>query len=391
MKVFLFFIVLVLSTCYAVDPDLTRNVSEIIKARGYPEEDHHAITPDGFILSLQRITGGRNAQSSANTSKPVVFLQHGLDDNSASWVILDPPTQSLGFILADLGYDVWLGNSRGNYYSTAHVSLTPKDAKFWAWSFDEMAEYDLPTNINYILNVTGQKQLTYIGHSQGTIQAFAGFEKPEVAAKVNLFIALAPVAWVHNSRSTLLRVLASLDAVDIFVLFGVHDFTPDTPKLQKLLPELCKVAPEICDSFLGLLCGFDTKNLNNTRLPVIVAHEPSGTSVQNMAHWSQLVDKEAFQKFDYGIKNHQHYNQSTPPQYNPSLITTPTALFWGDDDVLADPVDVKNLLKTLKNVVYTNEQRTYAHLDFVWGESAKDIIYPDIARLVKKYATNNKA
>ena len=41
------------------------------------------------------------------------------------------PSKSLGYILADEGYDVWLGNARGNAYSRAHVNLTTKNSKYW--------------------------------------------------------------------------------------------------------------------------------------------------------------------------------------------------------------------------------------------------------------------
>lgn len=40
------------------------------------------------------------------------------------------------FILADNGYDVWLANCRGNYYSRRHKYLNPDtDKKFWTFRY----------------------------------------------------------------------------------------------------------------------------------------------------------------------------------------------------------------------------------------------------------------
>jgi len=40
-----------------------------------------------------------------------------------------------------------------------------------------MALFDLPANVEFILQHTGVETLSYVGHSQGTTQAFAGFSR----------------------------------------------------------------------------------------------------------------------------------------------------------------------------------------------------------------------
>lgn len=87
-----------------------------------------AQTEDGYILGVFRIPHGRSGGGEAD--RPVAFLQHGLLDSSYTWVN-NYADQSLAYLLADAGWDVWMGNSRGNTWSKAHVSLPVDSKKFW--------------------------------------------------------------------------------------------------------------------------------------------------------------------------------------------------------------------------------------------------------------------
>ena len=84
----------------------------------------------------------------------MIFLQHGTLDSADDWII-NEEQNSIGLRLANEGYDVWLGNSRGNKYSL-NTAKKMTDKEYWDFSFQEMAWYDLPANVKYVLNLTGQ-------------------------------------------------------------------------------------------------------------------------------------------------------------------------------------------------------------------------------------------
>ena len=53
--------------------------------------------------------------------------------------------------------------------------------------------------VDYTLTVSKQKQLFYVGHSQGTVMGFGEFTfNKTLAAQVKAFFALAPVAMVTH-------------------------------------------------------------------------------------------------------------------------------------------------------------------------------------------------
>uniref|UniRef100_A0A8C8SHU7 Lipase n=1 Tax=Pelusios castaneus TaxID=367368 RepID=A0A8C8SHU7_9SAUR len=366
------------------NPEAFMNISELITYWGYPSEEYDVVTGDGYILSVNRIPHGR-ANADETGPKPVVFLQHGLLTDGSNW-ITNTPERSLGFILADAGYDVWLGNSRGNTWSRRHIKLSVHHKEFWAFSFDEMAKYDLPAVIDFIVQKIGQKQLYYVGHSQGTTLAFIAFSTmPHLAQRIKMYYALAPVATVEYAKSPLTKLALLPDAM-IKIVFGIKDFLPET-FFGKVAAEICRhdILAKICGNLLFVLCGFNEKNLNMSRVDVYTTHAPAGTSVQNMIHWKQVIQTGKFKAYDWGIlQNNLHYNQATPPVYNVKDMQVPTAMWTGGNDWLADPRDVALLLPQVTNLVYHKAIPDWNHLDFIWGLDAPKRIYNEILDLMRK-------
>lgn len=119
-----------------------------------------------------------------------------------------------------------MGNARGSRYSRHHMSLDPDGRRserkqFWSFSWHEIGMIDLPTMIDYVLEKTNYEKLHYIGHSQGTTSFFVmASERPEYNNKILSMQALAPVAYMSNLRSPLLRLAnIFLNTIDVSAFF----------------------------------------------------------------------------------------------------------------------------------------------------------------------------
>ncbi|XP_058044755.1 lipase member M-like [Ahaetulla prasina] len=372
----------------ATNSEALMNINELIIHKGYLSEEYRVLTADGYILSLNRIPSGRNYQMDFG-SKPVVFLQHGLLGDGSNWVT-NLPHNSLGFILADAGYDVWIGNSRGNTWSRSHQNLSVNEDEFWAFSFDEMAKYDLPAVINFILKKTGQQQLYYVGYSQGATIGFIAFSTmPELAQKIKVFFALGPVTRLKYAKSPILK-LTNLPERFLWTLFGKREFLPQKWLARKALATFCSWRPftSVCGNIFFHLGGDSRRNIDMSRINIYAARTPAGTSVQTILHWSQIFRCGLFKAFDWGDerKNKIKHKQPTPPLYNVNDMTVPTVVWTGRKDLLSDPKDIALLLPQIKNLVFHKAIPDWAHLDFIWGLDAPRHMYNEIIALMKKHA-----
>ncbi|XP_023235799.1 uncharacterized protein LOC111635160 [Centruroides sculpturatus] len=371
-----------------VDQDANRNVTEIIISRGYPVEEYTVQTKDGYLLKLFRIPYGRKSQVQNTKNRPVVFLQHGVLESATDWVI-NFPNQSLGYILADEGYDVWMGNQRGNTYARKHIKYSTEEDKFWDFSIDEHAKYDTPDSIDFVLNKTGQSQLYYVGFSQGNLILYAFLSENPEYNKIKAVLSLAPTAWFGHIK-TPIRLLAPFtsEAQFLFSVLGHKEFLPNDFITELFAQTACNVdvVRSICSNIYFLISGYDFSQLNESRLDVYFSHFPAGTSTKNIIHYGQLINSEKFRMFDYGLfGNLRKYKQFQPPNYDCNKIKTPIAIFWSLNDLVADPKDVDILRNCLPNLIadYQVPLKEWGHLDFVFAKETKKYVYDELLRILK--------
>lgn len=196
-----------------------------------------------------------------------------------------------------------------------------------------MGTHDLPAVITKALEISGAAKLSYIGHSQGTTQMFYALSKNEefYNDKINLFIALGPVTNLANGKSALLTLLATLGVQYALEFIGLYEMFPRGYLTNKIYSVACDVIPPICSLGLFLIADENTKNDNLDRMPVMMAHFPSGSSLMSFIHYSQSITTKTFREYDYGKKkNIEVYGQDPPPDIPlHNIKNTKYALFVG--------------------------------------------------------------
>ncbi|CAJ0937935.1 unnamed protein product, partial [Mesorhabditis belari] len=322
MKIWIFSLfsaILAFPTEFPPDPELELDFLGIAKRWDYYAEEHFVTTDDGYILRVHRIPNKRFQTGVPNCLRPTVFLQHGMEGSSASW-ILNLPDQSAGFVFADAGFDVWIGNFRGNVYAKNHTKLDPTSHEFWQFSWDQMGSQDLPAMLKYVIGQTGAQQLYYVAHSMGTMAAFAEFShNHDLEALVREFYALGPVASVAHIKGLLAWMADRYQLIqDLLDVLGIDQFLPPSFLTEIIAEDVCEDADtyKVCDNLLFLISG-TSQQLNETRVPVYLNHMPAAA------------------------ENQKHYGQPVPPEYHVEDMTLPVHLYWGYNDTLADPQDVQ--------------------------------------------------
>lgn len=369
----------------------TLNFTETAIKHGYTTEEHTAVTEDGYILTLFRVTRGVKCQD--EMKRTPVLLMHGLLLNADCWLDAGPEA-GLAYLLSDSCIDTWVGSVRGTHYSRNHINLNPdRDKKFWQFSVDEIGLYDIPALIDYVLNTTGAKQLNYIGFSQGAGTFFIMCsERPGYCDKSKIVVALAPATRHFYTKSILFRGVPQLVMLkkDLLESLGVWEIFARGLPLHAFLSNVCQYeqAYHFCENVLALFDAPHSGSIAAKTYPSLFKHMLAGTSTQNIARYGQSVISKKFIKFNFNSsKNRKLYGERHPPEYNLSAVSVPVVVIYGENDGIVDELDVKWMAGKLPNVkeLIAVKDRLWNHLDMVFSQYTNIMVFPSIIKYLLEY------
>ena len=363
--------------CLNLTVDLGTYYKEYIESFGYKLEENPVITDDGYILSLWHL----------NPKFPngkTVFFQHGF--TCTAWIFFHLGENSLPFYLLKEGYDIWLANNRGSYFSPGHISKDPKDPKsgYNNYSMDDFVASDMPAMVKYIKERTGAKKMTFIGHSQGTTLFLMAMMHDPIFTEESFdnFISLGTVPNLAHSK------FLPIDILDmIYDLLRRATFLQalNLPELlRELLATLAKEHPKVFGKIFDTLASiYPSGRMDYINIYNLLYYFPGGISKINLFHWSQIHQMKKLVYY-----NPNFHEEKTAKEYNlenlkkwkiKSLVTR------SDDDTFGSYQDVTDFYDTVedKSVIKLLELTSYGHLDVLFAESAINDIFKPIIEFIK--------
>ena len=116
----------------------------------------------------------------------------------------------MALLLANKGYDVFLGTGRGNYFSDKHETIENHTKEFWDFSYDDL-KHDIEAFLLTIKKITKSNKVHYVGHSQGAVAILAALsdsdEEPRktIHKMTDKIILMSPVVYTVSSYLITLR------------------------------------------------------------------------------------------------------------------------------------------------------------------------------------------
>jgi lysosomal acid lipase/cholesteryl ester hydrolase len=272
--------------------------------------------------------------------------------------------------------------------------LDTNTPEYWDFSFDEMTKYDLPAVIRHVKKRTGSTEVSYVGHSLGTLIMLGLLAtQPRYSESVKPIIFLSPTAFISHQMA-IWNPLARIPGLRQFLAYLPISFPGTFATPRTLVRTFCSlnwVTQELCTQFLfSVINGFDSPELNRTRIGIYIGGFINGLSTKFAAHWLRNIATDRFQMYDYGTSgNIQKYGQPTPPDYPLEKVDPRHVAFLSSvGDALAAPQDVNKLRSHLRGRLledYIVPDERWSHGDFLWALDVGRYVNSKILDILKRY------
>lgn len=112
-----------------------------------------------------------------------------------------------------------------------------------------------------------------------------------------------------------------------------------------------------------------------------MANFPVGGSVKQIMHYFQGYMSQKFRQYDYGPElNWLYYGQLEPPEYNLKNVTTPTIIYYAENDYIVSVKDMWTLIRRLGHIkaIHKLPHKYWNHFDFICGLGVRKYIFDHI-------------
>lgn len=302
-----------------------------------PAQISHARTADGWDLELRHFPN----------EGPPVLLMHGMGTNHYNWDYAEEI--SLASYLQSRGWDVWVASVRGDMGSTA-----PARRGASTYSFDDIANYDVPAIVDTVLTQSPHEQLYWVGHSMGGMLLYTALTRDPAPIAAGVSIAspatFAEQEQVHQVASTASRLIPAYGTTQSRATYAAIDAVFEFNPMVQLLSN-----PENLD--LELAQGLADVGLGDV----------SRGMVKQVHVWLSSGD---------------FVTMEGQPWLTP--VSVPVLVLGGSVDRVAPPANVSAACEVLPLCEFrllgtaSGLSTEYGHIDPVVGVTARIEVYPQV-------------